>query len=147
MSQPILENIKARFEYEILETFEAGIVLTGQEVKSITSGKANIAGAFILVRPQGAEIVNFQIMPYQPNNIGGNFKEDRPRKILLHKDQINYLIGKSKEGGLSIIPLTIYRKNSKIKLAIGLARHKSKRDKRETIKKRETQREIKRVVG
>jgi len=147
MAEPILENRKARFEYEILETFEAGIVLTGQEVKSIVSGKANMAAAFVLVRPQGAEIINFQIMPYQPKNQGGNFKEDRSRKLLLHKDQISYLIGKSKEGGLAIIPLTIYRKNSKIKLAIGLARHKTKRDKRETIKKRETQREIKRMVG
>ena len=106
-----------------------------------------MAGAFVLVRPKGAELVNFQIQPYQPKNIGGNFKEDRPRKLLLHKDQLSYLIGKSREGGLAIIPLTIYRKNSKIKLAIGLARHKTKSDKRETIKKRETQREIKRVTG
>ena len=147
MAQPILENRKARFDYEILETFEAGLVLTGQEVKSIVSGKANMAAAFVLVRPTGAELINFQILPYQPKNQGGNFKEDRPKKLLLHKDQIDYLIGKSKEGGLTVIPLTIYRKNSKIKLVIGLARHKSKRDKRETIKKRETQREIKRVVG
>ncbi|MCL5017259.1 MAG: SsrA-binding protein SmpB [Patescibacteria group bacterium] len=147
MAQPILENKKAHFDYQILETFEAGISLTGQEVKSIMTGKANMAGAFVLVRPRSAELINFQIQPYQPLNKGANFKEDRPRKLLLHKDQINYLMGKAKEGGLAIIPLTIYKKKSKIKLAIGLARHKNKRDKRETIKKRETQREIKRVTG
>lgn len=147
MAQPILENKKAHFDYQILETFEAGISLTGQEVKSIMSGKANMAGAFVIVRPKEASLVNFKILPYQPLNKGANFKEDRSRKLLLHKEQIDYLIGKSKEGGLAIIPLTIYRKKSKIKLAIGLARRKSKQDKRETIKKRETQREMKRVVG
>jgi len=147
MSKPILENRKARYDYQILETFEAGIVLNGQEVKAIMSGKANIAGAFVLVRPDSASLINLQILPYQPLNKGADFKEDRPRKLLLHKNQIDYLIGKSKEGGLSIIPLTIYKKKSKIKLAIGLARRKNKKDKRETIKKRETQREIKRVIG
>ena len=121
------------------------------------TGKANMAGAFVVVRPGDASLINFKILPYQPNNIGGNFsaedgsasggKEDRSRKLLLHKEQIDYLIGKAKEGGLAIIPLTIYRKNGKIKLAIGLAKHKNKRDKRETIKKRETEREIKRTVG
>ncbi|MHB9019757.1 MAG: SsrA-binding protein SmpB [Minisyncoccota bacterium] len=157
MAQPILENKKARFDYQILETFEAGISLTGQEVKSIMSGKANMAGAFVVVRPGDASLVNFKILPYQPLNVNKKFsveggsisagQEDRSRKLLLHKEQIDYLIGKAKEGGLAIIPLTIYRKNSKIKLAIGLAKHKSKSDKRETIKKRETQREIKRVRG
>jgi len=160
MSKPILENKKAHFDYQILETFEAGISLTGQEVKSIMTGKANMAGAFVVVRPGDASLINFKILPYQPLNINKNFsaplsgagsssggQEDRSRKLLLHKEQIDYLIGKAKEGGLAIIPLTIYRKNGKIKLAIGLAKHKSKRDKRETIKKRETQREMKRVVG
>lgn len=147
MAEPLLENKKARFDYQILETFEAGISLTGQEVKSIMTGKANMAGAFVLIRPNEASLVNLQILPYQPLNKGANFKEDRSRKLLLHKEQINYLMGKSKEGGLAIIPLTIYKKNSKIKIAIGLARRKSKQDKRETIKKRETHREIKRVVG
>ena len=147
MSKPILENKKAHFDYQILETFEAGISLTGQEVKSIMTGKANMAGAFVIIRPGDASLVNFKILPYQPLNGGSNFTEDRSRKLLLHKEQINYLMGKAKEGGLAIIPLTIYRKNNKIKIAIGLARHKSKHDKRETIKKRETQREIKRTVG
>lgn len=147
MAQPILENKKAHFDYQILETFEAGISLTGQEVKSIMTGKANMAGAFVVVRPGDASLINFKILPYQPLNAGSNFQEDRSRKLLLHKEQIDYLIGKAKEGGLAIIPLTIYRKNGKIKLAIGLAKHKSKHDKRETIKKRETQREMKRVVG
>ncbi len=147
MSKPILENKKAHFDYQILETFEAGISLTGQEVKSIMSGKANMAGAFVVVRPGDASLINFKIQPYQPLNAGANFTEDRSRKLLLHKEQIDYLIGKAKEGGLAIIPLTIYRKNGKIKLAIGLAKHKSKSDKRETIKKRETDREMKRRVG
>lgn len=147
MSKPILENKKAHFDYQILETFEAGISLTGQEVKSIMAGKANMSGAFVVVRPKEASLINFKILPYQPLNKGADFIEDRSRQLLLHKEQIDYLIGKAKEGGLAIIPLTIYRKKSKIKLAIGLAKHKSKHDKRETIKKRETQREIKRVRG
>jgi SsrA-binding protein len=145
--KPLLENKKARFDYEILETFEAGIVLNGQEVKSIMTGKANLAGAFVLVRPNGTSLINFQILPYQPKNQGGNFQEGRSRQLLLHKEQIDYLIGKTRESGLSIIPLTIYKKNSKIKLSIGLAKRKNKKDKRETIKKRETKREIKRIVG
>ncbi|MBU4348338.1 SsrA-binding protein SmpB [Patescibacteria group bacterium] len=143
----LMENKKARFDYQILETFEAGIVLNGQEVKSIITGKANMAGAFVLIRPKEATLINFKILPYQPKNLGSDFKEDRSRQLLLHKDQLKYLIGKSKEGGLSIIPLTIYKKNSKIKLTIGLAKHKKKQDKREDIKKRDVERHIKRIVG
>ena len=90
MSKPILENKKARFDYQILETFEAGISLTGQEVKSIMSGKANMAGAFVVVRPGDASLINFKILPYQPLNAGADFKEDRSRKLLLHKEQIDY---------------------------------------------------------
>jgi SsrA-binding protein len=143
----LMENRRARYDYSILETFEAGIVLNGQEVKSIITGKANMAGAFVLIRPKEATLINFKILPYQPKNLGSNFKEDRPRSLLLHKDQLKYLIGKSKEGGLSIIPLTIYKKNSKIKLTIGLAKHKKKQDKREDIKKRDVERHIKRITG
>ena len=143
----LMENRKARYDYNILETFEAGIVLNGQEVKSIITGKANMAGAFVLIRPKEATLINFKIQPYQPKNLGSNFKEDRSRKLLLHKDQLKYLIGKSKEGRLSIIPLTIYKKNSKIKLTIGLAKHKKKQDKREDIKKRDVERHIKRITG
>lgn len=134
------ENRKARFDYEILETYEAGISLTGQEVKSIKSGKANLTGSFVIVKPNSAILLNTQIPPYQPKNSSADYKPDRARQLLLNKKELNYLFGKNKEG-LTIVPLSIYIKGRRIKLAIGLARHKKKQDKRETIRKREFERE------
>ncbi len=140
------ENRKARFDYEILETFEAGISLTGQEVKSVRKGGAQLTGSFVLVKPDGAQLLNAQIPPYQPNNTDPGYKPDRTRRLLLNKKEINYLLNKAKEGGLTIVPLSIYDKGRRMKLAIGLARHKKARDKRETIKRRETDREVRRTL-
>jgi SsrA-binding protein len=140
------ENRKARFDYEILETYEAGIVLTGQEVKSIKAGHANLTGAFAVIKPGGAVLLNCQIPPYQPKNMPTDYKPDRTRQLLLNKKELNYLLGKSHEGGLTIVPLSIYNKGRLIKLSIGLAKHKKKQDKRETIKKREVDREIRRTL-
>lgn len=146
MAQLILENKKARFDYEILETFEAGIVLSGQEVKSIKYGKANLAGAFVAVKPDGAYLLNAEIPPYQPKNAPAGYDPSQTRKLLLRQDELKYLLGKTKESGLTILPLSLYNKDRRIKVGIGLARHKKKRDKRETIKRRETEKEISRKL-
>lgn len=143
--KPLAENRKARFDYEILETYEAGISLTGQEVKSIKSGRANLTGSFVVVRLNSASLLNAQIPPYQPKNISADYKPDRTRQLLLNKKELNYLFGKTKEG-LTIVPLSIYNKGRRIKAEIALARHKKAHDKRETIRKRETEREMRRML-
>src|SRR3989344_9377853 len=120
----LAENRKARFDYEILETFEAGISLTGQEVKSIKSGRANLTGSFVVVKPNGASLLNTQIPPYQPKNIASDYDPMRTRQLLLNKEELRYLLSKSKEGGLTVIPLSIYTKARRIKVEIALARHK-----------------------
>jgi len=140
------ENRKAKFEYDVLETYEAGIALTGQEVKSIKAGKANLTGSFVTVKPNGASILNAQIPPYQPKNAPSDYKLSRTRRLLLHKKELRYLLGKSKEGNLTIIPLSLYNKKRHIKVLIGLARHRKKHDKREIIKKRDTEREVRRIL-
>ncbi len=140
------ENRKARFDYEILETYEAGIVLSGQEVKSARSGHANLAGSHVLIKPDGAFLLNADIPPYQPQNISANYDQKRTRQLLLNKEELRYLLGKAKEGGLTIVPLSLYNKGRRLKVSIGLARHKKKTDKRETIKKREFEREARRAL-
>jgi SsrA-binding protein len=135
------ENRKARFDYEILETYEAGIVLAGQEVKSIKAGRANIAGSHVIIKPDGAFLLNADIPPYQPKNAPADYDPKRTRQLLLKKEELKYLLGKIKEGGLTMVPLSLYNKGRRLKVSIGLARYKKKHDKRETIKKREFERE------
>ena len=142
----LAENRKARFDYEILETFEAGISLTGKEVKSIKSGRANLTGSFVVIKLNGASLLNAQIPPYQPKNIASDYDPMRTRQLLLNKEELRYLLRKSKEGGLTVIPLSIYTKARRIKAEIALARHKKAHDKRETIRKRETDREMRRTL-
>ncbi len=144
--QPLAENRKARFDYHILETYEAGIVLAGHEVKSIKAGRANLAGAFVAIKPDGAFLLNAQIPPYQPKNMPLDYDPSRTRRLLLKKEEIKYLLGKSKEGGLTIVALSLYNKGRRIKVSIGLARHKKKADKREILKKRQTEKEISRTL-
>ncbi len=136
------ENRKAYFDYEILEKFEAGIVLTGQEVKSIKAGRINLAGSYIVPKNNGMYLVGANIPPYQPKNSPEDYNPGGSRKLLLNKDEINYLIGKSGEKGLTLVALKVYTENRRIKLEFGVAKGKKKFDKRETIKKRETEREM-----
>ncbi len=143
---PYAENRKARFDYHILETYEAGIVLAGHEVKSIKAGRANLAGAFVAIKTDGAFLLNAQIPPYQPKNMPLDYDPSRTRRLLLKKEEIKYLLGKSKEGGLTIVALSLYNKGRRIKVSIGLARHKKKADKREVLKKRQTEKEINRTL-
>ena len=136
------ENRKAYFNYEILEKFEAGMVLTGQEVKSIKSGRINLAGSYVVLKDSEVYLIGASIPPYQPQNAPADYDPSQSRKLLLNKKEINYLIGKSAERGLTLVPLKVYTKNRRIKLEFGVGKGKKKFDKRETIKKREMEREI-----
>lgn len=137
-----IENKKAYFDYEILETFEAGLILLGLEVKSLRAGKASIAGSHVLVRGNEGWLINADIPPYQPGNTPASYDQKRTRKLLLKKSEIKELLGKTHKTGLTIVPLKLYNKGQRIKLLIGLVRHKKKHDKRETIKRRDVEREI-----
>jgi len=136
------ENKKAFFDYEVLEKFEAGIVLLGTEVKSIKSGHINLAGSYIVPKDNEFFLINANVPPYQPNNAPKDYDPLKSRKILLQKKEIDYLIGKVKQKGLTLLPLNVYTKGGKIKVEFGLALGKKKFDKRDSIKKREAQREI-----
>ena len=138
-------NKKAYFNYEILETIEAGIVLSGIETKSVKTGKANLAGSFAIIRDNKISLVNCSISPYQPKNINFIYSPDRTKKLLLNKKEIGYLKGKIKQQNLTLIPLRMYNKHGLIKIELALAKGKKKFDKRETIKKRESKRKIDRA--
>ncbi|PIR42117.1 MAG: SsrA-binding protein [Candidatus Yanofskybacteria bacterium CG10_big_fil_rev_8_21_14_0_10_37_15] len=130
-------NSKANFDYEILETLEAGIVLEGQEVKSIKTGKASIKGAYIKIFNNEAYLIGAIFSPYQPANTPDNYDPQRTRKLLLSKKQILTLNETSQTHGLTLIPLKLYGKKNIIKILIGIARGKKKYDKRQAIKKKD----------
>jgi SsrA-binding protein len=143
----LAENKKAYFNYEILEKFEAGISLIGQEVKSLKTRGVNLAGNYVILKNEEAFWVGANIHPYQPKNAPPDYNPERSRKLLLKKSEIKYLIGKSKQRGLTLIPLKLYTtKSGRIKLEFAIARGKKKFDKREKIKKREIERKIERVL-
>ncbi|MDP3771944.1 MAG: SsrA-binding protein SmpB [bacterium] len=139
-------NRRAAFDYEILDTYEAGMELFGFEVKAILGGRMTLAGAFVIIKNAEAWLLNASITPLQPKNTPLSYQPDRSRRLLLHKAQIRELIGKTSQKGLTIIPLKVYTSHNRIKVLIGLARHKKTGDKRETIKKREAGREIVRTL-
>lgn len=144
---PVLaENRKAKFNYEILEKFEAGIELKGFEVKSVRLGRIALQGAFVVTIGKQAFLTNAKIPAYQPANTPANYEPDRSRIILMRRKELDYLIGKSKERGLTLIPLRVYTKGALIKLEIGLGRGLKKSDKREVLKKRTSEREIQRFL-
>lgn len=139
-------NRRAHFDYNILQTYEAGIELRGFEVKAIKNGRMNLAGAFAVIRNDEAWLLNTTISPYQAKNTPADYDPARSRRLLLHKAQIKELIGAASQKGLTIIPLKVYTKRNRVKVLLGLARHKKKADKREVIKRRESEREIARVI-
>jgi len=144
----LAENKKAYFNYEILEKFEAGIVLIGQEVKSLKTKGVNLAGNFIVLKNEEVFWVGANISPYQPKNAPSDYNPERSRKLLLKKSEIKYLIGKSKQKSLTLIPLKLYTtKSGRIKIGFAIAKGKKRFDKREQIKKREVERKIKRALG
>ncbi|MFH1582295.1 MAG: SsrA-binding protein SmpB [bacterium] len=145
--KPLADNKKAYFDYEILEKYEAGISLIGQEVKSIKQGHMSLSGSYVVIRGNEAFLLGVHVPPYQPKNAPKEYDPQRTRKLLLRKQEINYLIGKTKEKGLTLVPLRVYTLKGNIKLEFGVARGKKQKDKRETIKKRETERDMKRELN
>lgn len=139
-------NKKAYFNYDIIEVFEAGMVLMGQEVKSIKSGRINIAGSYVVLRNNEAYLINASIPPYQPKNTPPDYNPTRPRKLLLKKSEIKYLIGKSQEKQLTLVPLRAYNKRGKIKLGFGIGKGRKLANKKEMIKKRLIDKSIKREL-
>jgi SsrA-binding protein len=141
-----IENKKARLEYEILQTYQAGLVLSGGEVKAIRAGKASLAGSYIKIYGDEAWLVNAHIAPYQEKNTLTEYDETRARKLLLKKAEIKELVGKTKEKGLSLIPLQISDKRGILKIDIALAKGRKKHDKRQVIQERETKRKLDRYL-
>jgi len=142
MEKVISENKKAYFNYQILEKFNAGIVLQGQEVKSIKTRGVNLTGSYVVIRQNEVFWIGAKIPPYQPKNAPPDYDPERSRKLLLEKKEIKRLIGKTKEKGLTLIPLRLYTKNTKIKLEFALAKGKKKFEKKELLKKRAVEKEI-----
>ena len=138
------DNRQARFNYEFMEKYETGIELLGMEVKSVRGGQMSLEGAFVIVRGGEAFLINANVPPYQPKNAEKDYNSLRNRKLLLTKKEITELAGSEKNKSLTIVPISVYNKGRKIKVEIALVKGKKKFDKRETIKKRETDREVRR---
>jgi SsrA-binding protein len=141
----ITQNKKAFHDYSIEETLEAGILLQGTEVKSLREGKANLKDSYVIVKNGEVFLLNCHISPYSHGNIM-NHEPLRTRKLLMHKKEIAKLLDRAAQKGYSLIPLKLYFKNSHVKVEVGLAKGKKQYEKRETIKKREADREIERAM-
>jgi SsrA-binding protein len=144
-NEPAIDNRRARHEYEILDSLEAGLALTGTEVKSIRAGGVSISEAYARFRDGEAWLMSVHIPPYKQGSFS-NVDPNRPRKLLLHKDQIADLQSRVKEKGLTIVPLRMYFTRGKVKVQLGVARGKKMWDKRADVAKREVEREIARNV-
>jgi SsrA-binding protein len=142
--KPIARNKRARHDYHILDTWEAGIVLAGTEVKSLREGKANIGDAYGVVRQGEVYLLNLHISPYERGGYS-NHEPDRTRKLLLHKKEIRRLIGAVERQGLTLVPLEIYFKRGLAKVTLALAKGKRLHDKREAARERDAAREIARA--
>ncbi len=142
----LLEHKKARLNYEILEEFEAGLELLGPEVKSLRKGDGKLEGAHVIVRGGEAYLVGAHIPPYQPKNAGEAYDPDRSRKLLFTKKELTVLEGYEGQKGLTIVPLKVYNKGKVLKLLVGAARGRKAFDKRAVLKKRDTDREIRRTL-
>jgi len=145
----LVENKKARLDYEVLDALEAGLVLSGSEVKATRKGQADLKGSYIEVNPAGeAYLINCYIAPYKPASFSQkSYSPNQPRKLLLTKKELRFLVGKQKEKGLTIIPLEIFLKNNYLKIKIAVARGKKKFDKRESIKKKEFERRKQKLLN
>lgn len=142
----IASNRKARHDYFLLETFEAGIVLQGSEIKSLRAGQISIKEAYVRVDGEEAWLVDAHIAPYNPAS-RENHEPKRPRKLLLHKKEIMTLFGEVRQKGVTIIPVSVYLKKGRAKVEIAIAKGKQKYDKRQSIAKRDAQREMDRAMS
>lgn len=141
-----ISNKRARFDFEILEEFEAGLVLFGHEVKSIRSNKGKLEGGHVIIRGKEAFLVGTSIPPYQAANTPKSYDPERARKLLLSQKELTELERKGEQAGLTIVPLSLYNKGRNIKLSLALARGKKKADKRESLKERDSKRAIERIL-
>lgn len=142
----LVEHKKARLNYEILEEFEAGLELLGGEVKSLRAGHGKLEGAHVVIRGGEAYLVGAHIPPYQAANTKEGYDPDRSRRLLLNKKELVELLSYGEQKGLTIVPLKVYNKGRNLKLLVGAARGKKQYDKRETLKKRDTEREMRRTL-
>jgi SsrA-binding protein len=141
----IADNRKARHDYHILETYEAGIALLGTEVKAIREGRVNLRDSYARTQDGEVWMLNVHISPYSHRGYADH-AETRQRKLLLHRHEIRKLIGRTAEKGLTLVPLQMYFKNGRVKVLVGLARGKQAHDKRETIRRREVDRETRAAI-
>jgi SsrA-binding protein len=144
-TEPIARNKRARHEYHILETWEAGLALTGTEVKALRQGKANLTDAFGVVKDGEVYLLNLHISPYEQGNIF-NHDPTRTRKLLLHRREIRRMIGAVERQGLTLVPLELYFKRGRAKVALALAKGKQAHDKREDLRKKDDEREMARAL-
>lgn len=142
----LVENKYIGREYEVLESFDAGIELLGHEVKSLKGGRGSLKGASVIIRGGEAFLVGMHIPAYQPANTPKGYDEYRPRRLLLIKKEISRLFGLEKERGLTILPKKVYNKGNKLKVALVVVRKLKKHDKRELLKKKEARRETERLL-
>ena len=142
----LIQNKKVYLNYEIQETFSAGVELFGFEVKSLRKKQGSLKGAYIIARGNEVFLIGATIPPYQPTNTPDNYDPARNRKLLLTKKEIERLSSFEKQKGLTIVPISVYNKGIKIKIEIGVAKGKKKYDKRESIKKKDTERDLKRIL-
>lgn len=138
-----IQNRKARYDYEIIDTYEAGIALTGTEIKSIRNGNANLKDSYAIYKVGEIFLLGMHISPYKEGNIF-NHEELRTRKLLLHKKEIYKIRDRIERDGFTLIPIKLYFVRNKVKILLGIARGKKTYDKRETIKKRDMEREVRR---
>ncbi len=141
-----LSHKKAHFDYEVLQTYEAGIVLSGHEVKSVRANRGKLEGGFVIIRGGEAFLVGVNINPYQPNNQLKKYDAERARKLLLKKKELAEIEKQTETAGLTAIPLTLYNSGRNIKLKLAVVKGKKKHDKRESIKARDTKRDIERIL-
>jgi SsrA-binding protein len=142
----ISTNRKARHDYHIDDTFEAGIVLTGTEIKSIRAGRVNLRDSYATIKEGELWLLNTHIAPYQQGTYA-NHEPRRPRKLLMHRREINRITGKLQERGFTLVPLRLYLKDNLAKVELGLARGKKQYDKRAALREKQTRREIDRAVA
>ncbi|HMQ29819.1 MAG TPA: SsrA-binding protein SmpB [Chloroflexaceae bacterium] len=142
----VADNRKARHDYSIEETYEAGIALTGSEIKSVRAGRVNLRGSFARVYNDEVYLYEAHISPYEQSGTYFNHEPTRPRKLLLHRREIKRIDGLIRQKGLTLVPLKLYFKGRRAKVELGIARGKKSYDKREDIAKRESQRDIERVM-
>jgi SsrA-binding protein len=139
----IMDNKKARFEYHLLEKFEAGIALVGSEVKSLRGGHIQLKDSYVEERKGELFLVNAHIAPYQASSYN-NHEPERPRKLLLHKEEISKITRKMREKGMTCVPVRVYLKDGRVKVEIALAKGKNIHDKKQTLKTRDLNRELSR---